>query len=429
MSVALWIAIGVFLVLMFLKVPVWVSVLCSTCSYLILTPQAINSIVVVQKIITGMSGLSLLAVPFFILSGIIMSSGGIYRRIMNLCVAICGRMYGSLAQVNVLISTLMGGMSGSSLADAAMDCKTLVPEMERHGYSKAFSSVVTAVSSIITPLIPPGICMILYGSLASASIGKLFTAGITAGLTLMIASMIMNYVISRKRGYSSDRTDKVTPQEFWKALREAILPLCLPILVIGSVRIGLASATEAGALCCVFAVILGLAYKELTWKRFIDALKETVQTTGGIMIIVGAVSSLSYVFTVEKLPQTLLAFMVDSINNKWIFLLVVNIFLLFVGMFMEGNAAAVMLIPMLAPIVREYGIDIVQFGVIWSFNISMGGITPPVGSIMYVVCGATGCKIKDFVRESIPYLVMLFGILMLLTYWPQLSLWLVNLVW
>ena len=147
------------------------------------------------------------------------------------------------------------------------------------------------------------------------------------------------------------------------------------------------------------------------------------------MIIVGAVSSLSYVFTVEKLPQTLLSMMVESINNKWVFLLVVNLFLLIVGMFMEGNAAAVMLIPMLAPIAREYGIDLIQFGVIWSFNISMGGITPPVGSIMYVVCGATGCKIKDFVKESIPYLIMLFAILMLLTYVPQLSLWLVDLVW
>ena len=428
MSAAIWIAIAVFLVLMFLKVPVFVSVMAGTCSYLAMTPT-VNGIVVVQKIITGMSSLNLLAIPFFIFSGILMNQSGITRRIMNLCVAITGRMTGSLAQVNVLLSTMMGGLSGSNLADAAMEAKLLVPEMERNGYSKEFSSVVTAVSAMITPLIPPGIGMIVYGSLASVSIGKLFAAGISVGLLLMVLMLILNYVISKKRGYTSLRTDKISTREFMKALREALLPLCLPLLIIGGIRIGITTATEAGAACVIFAMILGLAYRELTVRRLIEALEETVRQTASIMMIIGAVSSIAWVFTIEKIPQRLLTLMVDNIDSKFFFLLLVNLFLILVGMFVDGNAAAVMLIPILAPIARAYNIDMVQFGMIWVFNMSIGGITPPMGTLMYVTCGVTGCKIKSFIKEAIPYLIMLFVQLMLVTYVPAISTWLCNLLW
>lgn len=428
MSIAAWITIGVFLVLMFLKVPVFVSVMAGTCTYLALTPT-VNGIVVVQKIITGMSSLTLLAIPFFIFSGVLMNSSGITKRIMNLCVAITGRFTGSLAQVNVLLSTMMGGLSGSNLADAAMEAKLLVPEMEDRGYSKEFSSVVTAVSAMITPLIPPGIGMIVYGSLASASVGRLFTAGISVGLVLMVAMLVLNYFICKKRGYGALRTEKLSRKELGKAVREAILPLCLPLIIIGGIRIGLLTPTEAGAFCVVFSIILGIAYKELTWKKFFDAFKETVKSTASIMFIIGAVSSVAWVFTVEKVPQRLLQLMVTNISNKYIFLFLVNIFLIIVGMFVEGNAAACMLIPILAPIAAAYDIDLIHFGMIWVFNMSIGGITPPMGTLMYVTCGVTGCRIKTFIKEAIPYLIMLFIVLMLITYVPQLSTWLVNLLW
>ena len=428
MSTAVWIAIAIFLILMFLKVPVFVSVMAGTCSYLAMSP-AMNGIVVVQKIITGMSGLSLLAIPFFIFSGILMNSAGITRRIMNLCVAITGRMTGSLAQVNVLLSTMMGGLSGSNLADAAMEAKLLVPEMESHGYSKEFSSVVTAVSAMITPLIPPGIGMIVYGSLANASVGRLFAAGISIGILLMVAMMVLNYFIAKKRGYKSLREDKITSAELWKAVREAILPLCLPLLIIGGIRIGIVTATEAGAACVIFALILGLAYKELNAKKIFSAIKETIRSTASIMMIIGAVSSVAWVFTIEKIPQTLLNVIVTNIDSKFLFLLLVNLFLIVVGMFVEGNAAAVMLIPMLTPIAAAYHIDPIQFGMIWVFNMSIGGITPPMGTLMYVTCGVTGCKIKSFIKEAVPYLIMLFALLMLITYVPPISTWLVDILW
>ena len=428
MSTTFLICFCAFLILMFLKVPVFVSVLAGTCLYLAMT-TSVTGIVVVGKIMTGMSSLTLLAIPFFIFSGVLMNTAGITRRIMNLCVALTGRMTGSLAQVNVLLSTLMGGLSGSCLADTAMQSKLLVPEMERNGYSKEFSSVVTAVSSLITPLIPPGICMIIYGSLASASVGKLFVAGITLGIALMAFMFAVNYVISKKRGYSSLRTDKITRAELMKALKEAALPLCLPIFIIGGIRIGIVTATEAGAACVVFAIILGVVYKELTWKSFLHGLVEATLQTATIMIIIGAVSSFAWVITVEKIPQTLLNLMLATISNKYVFLLLVNLFLLIVGMFVEGNAAAVMLLPILVPIAKAYGIDLIQFGMIWCFNINIGGLTPPLGTIMYVTCGVTGCKIKDFVREAVPYFGMLLVELLIITYVPAFSTWLVNLMW
>ncbi len=428
MSTAIIAAIVIFLALMFLKVPVFAAVTAGTCIYLVMTPS-VNGIVVVQKLIAGMSSIPLLAIPFFVCAGILMNMSGITKRIMTFCVAITGRMTGGLAQVNVLLSTLMGGLSGSNLADAAMEAKLLVPEMEAQGYSKEFSSVVTAVSAMITPLIPPGIGMIVYGSLANASVGRLFIAGISIGLLLMAAMMVLNYFIAKKRGYVRLREDKITPREFWMAFKQAALPLCLPLLIIGGIRIGVVTATEAGAAAVIFSVVLGIIYKELNLKKILQAMVETVSTTASIMLIIGAVSSIAWVFTKEKIPQTLLSVIVSHIDSKFVFLLLVNLFLIIVGMFVEGNAAAVMLIPMLAPISAAYGMDLIQFGMIWVFNMSIGGITPPMGTLMYVTCGVTGCKIKDFLREAVPYFIMLFICLMLITYVPQISLWLLDMIW
>lgn len=428
MSPTVILTLILFLLLMFLKVPVFISVLSGTCLYMALTPS-VNGIVVVQKVLAGMGSIPLLAIPFFVGAGILMNMSGITKRIMDLCVILTGRMSGGLAQVNVLLSTLMGGLSGSNLADAAMEAKLLVPEMERNGYSKEFSSVVTAVSAMITPLIPPGIGMIVYGSLANASVGRMFVAGISVGLLLMVAMMILNYVIAKRRGYRSFREDKITAKECLSTIRSAIFPLCLPVLIIGGIRIGMVTPTEAGAVAVVYSLVLGFAYRELTVKKVFQAFQETLRTTASIMLIIGAVSSIAWVFTNEKIPQTLLNFMVNNINNKYVFLILVNIFLLLVGMFVEGNAAAVMLIPILAPIALAYDINLIHFGMIWVFNMSIGGITPPMGTLIYVTCGVTGCTIKGFIKEAVPFFIMLLVCLLLITFVPGISLGLVNLMW
>ena len=408
------------LVLLFLKVPVFIAVFGGSLVYFLFNP-GINQIIFGQKAVTGTESPSLLAIPFFVCAGTFMNYSGVTTRIMNFCSAITGRMPGGLAQVNVLLSTLMGGLSGSNLADAAMEAKMLVPEMEKQGFSKEFSSVVTAASAMITPLIPPGIAMILYGCIADVSIGKLFMSGITVGGALCIGMMILVHFISKRRGYLPIRNTKMSWAELWGHLKPALLPLCLPVIIIGGIRLGVFTATEAGAIAIIYAIILGLLYHELTLKGIIQACKETVCTTGGIMLIVAAASVFSWVLTKERIPQQLTEFIVSICPNKYAFLIAVNIFVLIVGMFIEGNATMIVLVPLLAPIARQYGIDEIQFAMVYIFNNAIGALSPPMGTLMFVTCSVTGCKTKPFMKEAIPFYLLLIVLLLLLTFCPPVT--------
>ena len=278
MNSAVGIMAIILLALLFFKVPVFVAVLGASVVYFVLTP-GINPAVFAQQAITGSESVTLLAIPFFVCAGVLMNYTGVTKRIMDFCAVLTGRMYGGLSQVNILLSTLMGGLSGSALADAAMEAKMLVPEMESKGIGRAFSTVVTAASSMITPLIPPGIGLILYGCIANVSIGKLFIAGFGPGILLCATMMFMVSKISKKRGYLPLRKEKMTGTMFWTSFKPAILPLCLPIIIIGGVRLGIFTATEAGAVAIVYAAVLGLAYRELGPNEIRQGLKETLMTT------------------------------------------------------------------------------------------------------------------------------------------------------
>lgn len=410
----------IMLVLLFLKVPVFISVLGGAAVYFIFNPS-VNPVVFAQQAITGVESISLLAIPFFVCAGIMMNYTGVTARIMGFCEVLTGRMYGGLAQVNVLLSTLMGGLSGSNLADAAMEAKMLVPEMEKKGFSKEFSSVVTAASAMITPLIPPGIAMILYGCIANVSIGDLFISGIGVGLLLCVSMMILVRFVSKKRGYAPMRTTRVSGREFVSALKPAILPLLLPVIIIGGIRIGVFTATEAGAVAIVYAMLLGLVYREMRWADLKQGFKETVCTTSSIMLIVAAAGVFSWVLTKERIPQQLTEWIVSTIDNKYVFLLIVNIFLLIVGMFIEGNASMIILVPLLHPIAREYGINEIQFAMTYIFNNAIGALSPPMGTLMFVTCGITGCKTGKFIKEAVPFYILLVINLLLITYVPVFS--------
>lgn len=418
----------IMLLLLFLKVPVYVAVLGGSAVYFLMNP-GVNSIIFAQQAITGTESISLLAIPFFVCAGIFMNYTGVTKRIMDFCSAITGRMHGGLAQVNVLLSTLMGGLSGSNIADAAMQSKMLVPEMEKKGFSKEFSSVVTAASSMITPLIPPGIAMILYGCIANVSIGKLFVSGFGVGTLLCVTMMIVVRNVSKKRGYVPIRTEKLSRTEYAAALKPAILPLCLPIIIIGGIRLGIFTATEAGTVAIVYAFILGLAYREMKLADMMRGLKETVCTTSSIMLIVSAACVFSWILTKERVPQQLTEWMVSSISNKYIFLMIINVFLLIVGMFIEGNASMIVLVPLLAPVAAAYGIDEIQFAMVYIFNNAIGALSPPMGTLMFVTCGITGCKTKTFIKEAVPFYILLVVDLLLLTYVPILTTGLVSLVY
>lgn len=429
MSTAVSAGLILVLVLLFLKVPVFVSIIAGSVAYFFLNPD-INAMILAQRVSSAIQSTSLLAVPFFVCAGVFMNYSGVTRRIMALCGVLTGRMWGGLAQVNVLLSTMMGGLSGSSLADAAMEARMLVPEMEKKGMSKEFSSVVTAASAMITPLIPPGIAMILFGSLANLSVGKLFVSGIGVGLLLCIGEMITVSIISRKRGYAPTRKERLHWRQVAPVLKQAILPLILPVVIIGGIRIGAFTATEAGTVAVVYSIFLGLLYKEIDWNTIVKGLKETVISAAGIMMIIGAASALSWVLTKERIPQSITELMLQVTDNKYVFLLLCNLFLLFVGMFIEGNAAMIVLVPLLYPIATgTYGIDGIQFAMMFIFNMAIGSLSPPMGTLMFVVCNETKCKLSTFIKESIPFYIVLLVELLLFATVPVLTTGLVDLIY
>ncbi|RGX56241.1 MULTISPECIES: TRAP transporter large permease [Anaerotruncus] len=418
----------IMLTLLLLSVPVFASIISGVAFYFAMN-TTVPTQIIAQRMISGVESIPLLAIPFFVCAGIVMNYSGITKRVMDFCVVLTRRMYGGLAQVNVLLSTLMGGMSGSNLADAAMEAKMLVPEMEKAGFSNAFSSVVTATSSIITPLIPPSIGLIIYGSLANISIGKLFVAGISPGLLLCLSMMILVTIISKKRGYQPPATEPLPKGAFWEAFKKAAAPLCMPVIIIGSIRCGICTATEAGSVAILYSFILGIVYRELNARIIFKVMKETVITTAGILLIVSTASSFGWVLTKEGVPQFLANVVLGAISNKYVFMLIVNFLLLIMGMFMEGTAIQLILVPLLAPIAVSMGIDPIHFAIAFAFNLGIGCLSPPLGTVMFVTCGITKCKIKDFVIEAIPFYIMAIICLLLLIFVEPLSLFFVNLIY
>lgn len=416
------------LVFLFMKMPVFVAILGAASTYFILHPE-LKSVVFAQRFISGSQNMALLAIPFFVCAGVFMNYTGVTKRIIDFCESLVGNVIGGIGHVTVLVATLMGGLSGSNLADAAMEAKMLVPEMERRGFSRAFGSVLVATSAIITPLIPPGIAMIVYGSIANVSIGKLFIAGIGPGLLLCVALMMLVSVVSYKRNYRSPVKVDTSFKRVVKTFQGAFLPLCLPVIIIGGIRIGAFTPTEAGSVAIVYSLLLGLIYKEMTFKNILEGLKETVLTSGAIMLIVAAASAFAWVLTKESVPQFFTNLFIDYMDNKLLFLLCVNVFLLIIGMFIEGNAAMIILVPLLVPLAKHFGLDEIHFAMVVIFNFALGALSPPMGTLMFVTCSITKVPMGTFIKEAVPFYALLVACLLLLTFVPSLSTGLVNLIY
>lgn len=427
MSDGVLIMVILLLVFMFFKVPVFISLFAASAVYFILTP-GINPAVFAQQAITGTESITLLAIPFFVAAGALMNYAGITSRVVALASVITGRLHGGLAQVAVMLSTLMGGLSGSSLADAAMTAKMLVNEMEHKGIPRQFGAVVTSASAIIDAMIPPGIGLILYGVVANVSIGKLFVGGFGPGILLCALMLFTVNLISRKRGYAPLRTTPMTGKMFTRALGPAILPLMLPLVIIGGIRIGVFTASEAGAVAVVYAIILGVFYRELKLRDTIEGMRETIITTSSIMLIIAGAATLSWVLTKEMVPQTFTAWMIDTIDNKWVFILAMNVFLLIAGMFVEGNALMIVLAPLFAPVAAVFGFNEIHFAMVFIFANTLGSFSPPLGTLMFVVCGVTGVKTKDFIKEAVPFYILLVVVLIILTFVPFFTSGIVDLI-
>ena len=411
-----------------INVPIAIGLAASTLLYFIISNQ-LPIMIVAQRMIGAVESVPLLAIPFFVTLGTLMNYSGISKRVMNFAEILTGHMIGGLAQVNVLLSTLMGGLSASNLADAAMQSKILVPEMVRFGYSKEFSAAVTAASSLITPIIPPGIGLIVYGFIANVSIGKMFMAGIIPGILMCVAQMMAVHVVSKKRGYRPTREKRASLREVFVAFKDAAWALTLVIVIIGGVRAGVFTPTEAGAIAVAYTVIIGaFVYRDLKAKDIYKAIVEAVQSTGSIMLIIMAASAFAWVLTWEGVTHNITNLVVGITPNPYVFLLVINIFLLILGMLVEGSSAMIILIPLLLPTVKALGIDLIHFGIILILNLAIGTLTPPMGTILFVTSSLTGAKIDLMVRELVPFYIVLLISLFLVTYVPAISLFLPNLL-
>lgn len=381
----------------------------------------------VQRLVSSTESFPLLAVPFFIFAGTIMNYAGITRRLLNFADALVGHTIGGLAQVNVLLATLMGGLSASANADAAMQAKMLGTEMVRRGYSPGFAAAVTACSAVITPIIPPGIGLIIYGFLADVSVGRLFIGGIVPGLMLCIGLMIAIYFVARRRGYKPMRERMVSPRELWQAFIQALGALSIAAFILIGIRYGIFTPTEAGAMTVVYATLVGfLVHQELKLADFPQIILETVLATSAVMLIICAASAFGFYMTWQRIPAEAAQFLISLTSNPVVLLMLINLLLIAVGMLIEGTAALILLTPILVPVITKLGIDPIHFGLVVVVNLTIGGVTPPVGTLMFVSCSVLRVSIQRFAVEALPLLVSMFIVLALITFFPELVLWLPN---
>ncbi|WP_285294029.1 TRAP transporter large permease [Aureimonas altamirensis] len=382
-----------------------------------------------QRIVSSTESFPLLALPFFVLAGSIMNAAGITRRLLALADAFVGHLTGGLAQVSVILATMMGGLTASANADAAMLSKMLGPTMIRRGYPAGFAAATVACSSVIVAMIPPGIGLIVYAFMANVSIGRLFIAGIVPGLVVAVALMIAIYLVSKRRGYRPERTHMVSGRQLWTAFREAIWALTLPLFIVIGLRYGVFTPTEAGAIAVLYAIGVGIfAHRELSLAQVPEIIRDTVTTISIVMLIICGASAFGYYMVWEQVPTQIAAALIATTDDPLVFFLIVNLIFLAIGMFIEGTAAIILLTPILAPVAVSLGIDPIHFGIVTVFNLTLGGVTPPVGTLTFTASSVLRIPVSSAFRHSLPLLAALLVVLVLLTLVPAISLTLPNLM-
>ena len=419
----------VFLVLLVMGVPVAFAIGASGMVFFLLNTQ-FPFTHVAQLPLTQVQSISMLAIPLFILAGNLMNNGGVTKRLVSLATLLTGHMRGGLAQTSVVLSTLMGGVSGSATADAAMEARLLGPDMIKSGYSKGFSANVITFTSLITATIPPGVGLIIYGTTGSVSIGKLFSAGIFVGLYMMIILMISVAVIARMRGYRPVRETKASLKEIGMNLKETIWAVMFPVILLVGIRMGLFSPSEVGAFACFYSVFVGVfVYRELTLDRFLKALHDSIADIGSIMMIVSLTALFGYGIPIDKIPQKMTMFITGITTNPSLVLILIIILLVFVGMFMEGSVVILLLTPILLPMCQSVGIDPVHLGLLMCVIVTMGVNTPPVGMSMYTVNTILGCSLQEYSKSMIPFLFAILIAIGVLAFLPGLVLFLPSLLY
>jgi C4-dicarboxylate transporter, DctM subunit len=407
-------------------VPISISLALGAIVFLIFSPFPLQVLTV--QMYQSTTSFPLMAIPFFVLAGDLMSRTGVTLRLMQFAKIIVGRIKGGLSQVMIVTGTVFAGLSGSAVADTAAMAKVLGPDMEKEGYDKNYVAALSASCGVLGPVIPPSTMMIIYGATINVSIGALFVGGIIPGLIIALGLMVTALII----GIRKDHPKALSAFSFsilFQGFKDAALALLMPLIIIVGIRGGVFTPTEGGAIAVFYSLLLGcLVYRSLTMKDLLESLINSGITASIIMLIVAASNPFGWILSIEKIPQLMAEIVTGISTNKWLILLVINFFLLFVGMFMETAAIIVLLGPILAPIAVSVGIDPVHFGVLMVVNLTIGMATPPVGVNLFVAAPIMQTSIEKVTRAILPFLLAMFCALLAISYIPEIVLWLPNLI-
>jgi tripartite ATP-independent transporter DctM subunit len=375
-----------------------------------------------QRMFTGMDSFPLMAVPFFILAGELMNSAGITQRIVRFSNALVGHIRGGLAHVNIVASMFFAGISGSAVADTAALGSILIPAMEKDGYDTTFSAAVTASSSIIGPIIPPSIPVVIFALVGSVSVGGLFLAGVVPGVLIGFGLMIVAYIISRRKNYGS-KHPLVSLREFGSSFVGAFIPLLMPLIIMGGILSGVFTPTEAASVAVAYAVVIGFfVLRTLKLKDLPGIFYRSMVTTSIILTVMACANIFSWILGTELIPQKVAMAITSLTSNPYLFLLLINVLLLIVGCFLEGLASIIILVPILIPLSQQMGIDPLHFGIIVVMNLMIGLITPPLGLCLFVCCSVANVDLIKLIRVTTPFIVVEIGALLIVTYFPQIVL-------
>ena len=408
------------LVMFMLKIPVYISMALTGCALMFVT-SGMKWSILSQYLYTGVNSFTLLSIPLFLLAAKLMNTGSITKKLFAFCMKVVGWLPGGLGHVNVLCSVVFAGMSGTAVSDAGGLGSIEIKAMNENGFDNDFSCCVTAASSPLGPIIPPSIPLVVYATVSGASVGALFMAGIIPGVVMALLMMAVVTIYAIIRHYP--RTKFPSGSEFLHALKEGFLPLMAPIILLVGIYGGVFTPTESAAIVVCYSLFLEIViYKELTFKKFIMVLKETVRDSITIALIIAGATFFGYVATRAKIPQMILTGMTSIVSNKFMLLIIINIFLLIIGCFLETASAITIVVPLIMPLLKAYQINLTQFGIIMVLNLMIGLLTPPFGLVLFVISKIGNISIGRFSKALVPWLIALLAALLLVTFIPQLSL-------
>ena len=414
---------SVFFLALIIGVPIFFSLALSALALLwnkgMLVPQ-----LVVQRMFAGVDSFPMMAIPFFMLAGALMDTGGISTRLVRFSNYLVGWIAGGLAHVAILASIFFAGITGSAVADTTAIGSTLLPLMNKRGFPTLFSASVIASAGVVGPIIPPSIPMVIYGVMAGVSIGAMFMGGFIPGFLMGLGLMLVTYVKAKRHGYPREAV-RPTAREFLDATVNAFGAILMPLIILGGIFGGVFTATEAAVVATVYAFIMGkFVYRELRWGAVPHVLYRAGLSTAMVLIIVGVANLVGYIMAVERIPLQVAELFLSLTTSKYVMLFLINVLLLIVGCFIDGASALIIFTPVLFPLIQRLGIDPVFFGVMMTVNLMIGTITPPVGVCLYVVCGIGDLRLDDISRAVIPFLLIELTVLFLITYVPDLIMFL-----